>query len=87
MQKILGFSVLFASLFICGAAFAQMQSDPSEDTPKSDAPKTTQSQSGEKTGEEGDGEIDLDEFFKKGEENAQSGASCEKPAAPASSIA
>ncbi len=87
MRKILGLSVLFASLFICGAAFAQMQSDPSEDTPKSDAPKTTQSQSGEKTSEKVDSEFDLDEFFKKGEENAQNGASCEKPAAPASPIA
>lgn len=31
--------------------------------------------------------IDLDSFFKKGEENAKNGASCDKPAKPADPIA
>jgi len=87
MQKILGLSFISLSLFISGMALAQVQSEQSKETPKTDAPKTAQPQSRDGAKEKVDGEFDLDGFFKKGEENAKNGASCDKPATPAYPIA
>lgn len=87
MRKIFALTFISFSLFICGASLGQVQSEPSKEAPKTDAPKTAQPQSGNRAKDTVEDAIDLDRFFKKGEENAKNGASCDKPAEPANPIA
>ena len=87
MRKIFGLIFVLFSFSICGEAFAQVQTEQSKDTPKNDTPETTQPQNGDKATGKADSEINLDEFFRKGEENAKNGASCDKPAEPVNPIA
>ncbi len=68
----------------CLSANAHAQSSSPKDEPAKDAPTTK-----EEKREEGTAQgkpIDLDSFFKKGEEKAGT-ASCDKPAKPADSMA
>ena len=58
---------------------AQAQTTPPKEAPAKEAPKP-------ETKKETDKSIDLDAFFKKGEENAKT-SSCDKPAKPADPIA
>jgi len=72
----------FLYLFLVSLFFpltAQAQTPPRKDKPAKEAPKTDLKKDEEKS-------IDLDGFFKKGEENAKT-ASCDKPAKPADPIA
>ena len=87
MQKILSLSFIVISVLISGAALAQTKAQPPKDATKQDVPKTAQPQTQDKTKEKVDDEIDLDGFFKQGEENAKNGASCNTPSAPVSPIA
>lgn len=75
MRKILYLS--FVSLFFPIAG--QAQTPPPKEKPAKEAPKTDSKEEAEEA-------IDLDAFFKKGEENAET-ASCNKPAEPANPIA
>ena len=68
---------LFISLFAFSFA-AQSKTPPTKKDAPKEATKTAPSESQEKTPET----IDLDAFFKKGEENAKKGSSCDKPADP-----
>jgi hypothetical protein len=56
---------------------------PSQEIPAKDASKPEQSETVDKA----EPNIDLDSFFKKGEENAKNGASCNMPATPADPVA
>ena len=75
MRKILYISL--ASL--CMSVTATAQTSPPKDEPAKEAPKAETKKEEEKP-------IDLDAFFKKGEENAKT-SSCDKPAEPANPIA
>ena len=82
--------ILYLFLFSFGASFTAqaqttLQEKPPEKAPAKEAP--TKEASKPETAEEIEGSIDLDSFFKKGEENAKNGASCNKPAMPADPIA
>ena len=61
------------------AQTAQHKAPPPKDAPTKEAPKTETKKEAEKP-------IDLDAFFKKGEENAKT-SSCDKPAKPADPMA
>lgn len=66
---------------------AQAQTVTQEKAPeKGPTKETSKPVQPEAKKEAGDG-IDLDRFFKQGEENARNGASCDKPATPADPIA
>ena len=75
MRKILCL-VLF-SFGVSSTAYAQ--TPPSKDKPVKEAPKS-------ETKKDKAAPIDLDAFFKKGEENAKK-STCDKPAKPADPIA
>lgn len=79
---------LYLLLFSFGASLTAQaqttpQEKPSEETPTEEGSEPAQSE----TAEEVERSIDLDKFFKKGEENAKNGASCNMPATPADPIA
>jgi len=75
MRKILYFCLV--SLWV--PMTVQAQTPPPKDEPTQKAPKSETKKEVEKP-------IDLDAFFKKGEENAKT-SSCDKPAKPADPIA
>jgi uncharacterized protein YxeA len=75
MRKILYLS--FLSLFFPMAV--QAQTPPPKKKPAKEAPKTDSQKEAKES-------VDLDAFFKKGEENAET-LSCDKPAKPADPIA
>lgn len=64
---------------LCFSLTAQGQTAPAKDKPTKEAPKT-------ETEKEVQDPIDLDAFFKKGEENAKT-SSCDTPAKPADPVA
>lgn len=75
MRKILCLCLFLSSLTFTGHA----QTPPSKDKPAKEAPKA-------ETKKDKTAPIDLDAFFKKGEENAKK-STCDKPAKPADPIA
>ena len=75
MRKIISFFLVSVSFTM----IAQAQTSPPKEAPAKEAPKTETKKEAEKP-------IDLDAFFKKGEENAKT-SSCDKPAKPADPIA
>jgi len=71
MRKILFLSLVSFTMSLT----TQAQTAPPKKEPAKEAPKAEAEEKVEDT-------IDLDAFFKKGEENAKKGSSCEKPADP-----
>ena len=80
--------VLCLFLFSSGAAFSAQAQIAAQDTPAENEPKkqTSKPIKPDVKEEVQDG-FDLDNFFKKGEENAKNGASCDKPSEPADPVA
>lgn len=85
--------ILYLFLFSFGVSFTGQaqttpQTPPQEKPSAKDAPAKEASKAEQpETVEEIERNIDLDSFFKKGEENAKNGASCSKPSTPADPVA
>lgn len=84
MQRFL--YILCVSLVLGVFAIPAAAQDKAKDAKKAQPQKTEKPapKQGDNTVQDS---IDLDSFFKKGEENAKNGASCNKPAKPADPIA
>ncbi|WP_026941848.1 hypothetical protein [Hellea balneolensis] len=78
--------ILLISIFLFGLSFtAKAQSSgPKETSPKSERPpeKTDEKSQKADSQDEANDTIDIDAFFKRGEENAQKGMGCEIPPEP-----
>jgi Skp family chaperone for outer membrane proteins len=70
--------VMFSIVSSASAQTSQPKDKPAKEEPEKEAPKASKADKEES--------IDLDAFFKKGEENAKT-SSCSQPATPADPIA
>ena len=83
MRKVLCLLLFLFGVSLTAQAQTAAQDKPLKKEPAKDASKPAKPE----TKEEVQDNFDLDSFFKKGEENARNGASCDKPSAPADPVA
>ncbi len=88
MRKFLYLFLLLFGTALTAQAQTTPQTPPQEKPSAKEAPAKEASKADQpETVEDIERSIDLDRFFKKGEENAKNGASCNKPSTPADPVA